>query len=164
MTEAEFRAVACCFTGHRSIPQSRLSSLRVTLTETVTRLAEKGYVYFITGGALGFDTLAAEAVLHLKQTTHPHLQLLLAIPCEGQERSWPKADQETYRRIRAAADRERVLSTHYFNGCMQMRNRYMVDHASVCVCYLTEDAGGTAGTVRYADKQGIAIHNLADFL
>ena len=44
---------------------------------------------------------------------------------------------------------------------MHRRNRYLVDHGCVCVCYLTGDSGGTAYTVRYAEKQGLEIINIA---
>ena len=64
----------------------------------------------------------------------------------------------------ADADEVRVLAPRYYDGCMQARNRYMVDRASVCIAYLTETRGGTAGTVRYAEKQGISVINLADAL
>lgn len=164
MTGEDLRRRACCFSGHRAIPASHLPALRRRLTEAVTRLAEEGFVYFIVGGALGFDTLAAEAVLSLRDSALPHIRLLLAIPHERQAASWPAADREKYERIKAAADKARVLSPHYYTGCMQARNRYMVDHASVCVCYLTKENGGTAGTVRYAEKKGLTVIDLASSL
>ena len=44
---------------------------------------------------------------------------------------------------------------------MFKRNRYMVDHSDICVCYCTSGEGGTAYTVRYAEKKEIPIVNLA---
>ena len=42
------------------------------------------------------------------------------------------------------------------------RNRYMVDHSDICNCYYcTDGKGGTAYTVRYAEKKEIPIVNLA---
>ena len=46
-------------------------------------------------------------------------------------------------------------------GCMYKRNRHLVDHSGICVCYLTKDSGGTAYTVRYARTHGLEIINLA---
>ena len=37
----------------------------------------------------------------------------------------------------------------------------MVDHSDICVCYCTSGEGGTAYTVRYAEKKEIPIVNLA---
>ena len=161
MTIEALREKACCFTGHREIPSSFRPLLAQRIEDTVRRLAAEGIVYFIAGGALGFDTLAAEAVLRLKETELPHVRLLLAIPCEGQDNAWPEADRLRYASIKSRADAVSVLADHYYRGCMQARNRYMVDHSSVCVCYLTKEGGGTAGTVRYAEKKGLPVIRLA---
>ena len=53
------------------------------------------------------------------------------------------------------------VSEHYTRGCMFERNRYMADHSDICVCYCTSGEGGTAYTVRYAEKKEIPIVNLA---
>ena len=56
-----------CFSGHRDMKESA-DKLESRLSETVKKLIEKGYTSFVTGGARGFDTLAAETVLKLKET------------------------------------------------------------------------------------------------
>ena len=56
-----------CFTGHRKIPYNQLNSIAVRLNETVEKLILSGYCNFAAGGALGFDTMAAECVLKLKK-------------------------------------------------------------------------------------------------
>ena len=149
------------FTGHRDVYRTEGSEAFELLRATVRSFIERGYLFFVTGGALGFDTMAAETVLHLQETDLPHVRLLLAIPCEGQDKSWPEADKGRYAHIKSRAHADTVLSDHYFTGCMQARNRYMVDRASVCVCYMTKTSGGTAGTVRYAESKGLPVVNLA---
>ena len=67
MTE-DLRAKTCCFTGHRRIPREALPRLERRLSEELEALAARGVVYFGAGGALGFDTLAAEAVIRLQRT------------------------------------------------------------------------------------------------
>lgn len=49
---------------------------------------------------------------------------------------------------------------HIARGCMHERNRRLVDNSAVCVCYLTQPAGGTHYTVEYARRQGLSIINL----
>lgn len=164
MTEKALREKTCCFTGHRNILADHESCLWDLTQRAVIRLVKRGYLYFIAGGALGFDTLAAEVVLALRDMGYPEIKLILAIPCEGQAAAWSAENVKKYERIRADADEVRVLAPRYYDGCMQARNRYMVDRASVCIAYLTETRGGTAGTVRYAEKQGIPVINLADAL
>ena len=56
------REKTCCFTGHRDIPARVLPLLSAELEQAVLGLASEGVRYFGTGGALGFDTLAAETV------------------------------------------------------------------------------------------------------
>ena len=58
---------------------------------------------------------------------------------------------------KAAADKVIYVSETYYNGCMLVRNRRLVDNSSVCVAYLTHAGGGTAYTVRYAEKSGVPV-------
>ena len=59
------------------------------------------------------------------------------------------------------ADELLWLSDDYYQGCMLMRNQYLVAHSSLCVCFLKDRKGGTAYTVAYAWRQGLEIRNLA---
>ncbi len=150
----------CCFSGHRSIQPPLLPALKKLLRETAEGLARVGIGGFICGGALGFDTLAAEAVLELK-TRRPELGLTLALPFRGQSDRWPAASRERYERILARADEVIYVSEEYDPHCMRKRNRFMVEHSSICVCYLTGTGGGTAYTVAYALSRGLRVINLA---
>ena len=122
-------------------------------------LIEQGYRYFGAGGALGFDTLAAQAVLRLRER-YPQIRLILVLPCLNQTRGWPQADIDTYEEIKRCADKVTYTSEHYFRGCMQKRNRHLVDNSSACICYLTKPTGGTAYTVDYARRMGLRIINV----
>ena len=120
----------------------------------------KGIRIFLSGGALGFDTLAAQAVL-LKKQEHPEIQLVLALPCRSQASKWAQNDRQIHEMLIRKADRIVWVSEDYFPGCMQKRNRYMIDHAETCLCYLKKCRGGTWYTVSYAYDCGRAIRNLA---
>ena len=122
---------------------------------------EQGYRYFGCGGALGFDTLAAQTVLRL-QEIYPEIRLILVLPCRDQTRGWKQADVAEYDRIMKAADKVTYTSEQYYSGCMHKRNRHLVDNSSLCMCYLTEQSGGTAYTVNYARSQGLKIINVAE--
>lgn len=69
----------CCFTGHRKIPLDQLESVTQRLRDAVIASIKDGYLYFGAGGALGFDTLAAQTVLNLKKD-YPRLSLSLSYP------------------------------------------------------------------------------------
>ena len=151
----------CCFTGHRELPEEQLPQLKQALFKVIVRLASQGVTRFACGGALGFDTLAAQMVLMVKEA-FPQIELLLILPCKTQEKYWPKEDQEIYREILARADRVVFVSETYIQGCMQKRNRLLVEGSSVCVCYCTKKQGGTFYTVRYARQKGLDLINLAE--
>lgn len=130
------------------------------MEKTIINLIDRGIRFFGAGGALGFDTLAAQTVLRLKKK-YSDIKLILVLPCLTQARGWPTEDVEEYERIKAQADKVIYTAQEYTKGCMHKRNRHLVDHSSVCVCYLTKDNGGTAYTVDYAEKRGLEIINLA---
>ena len=150
----------CVFTGHRVIPEAEQGRLRRRLVETVETLYSDGCRTFCAGGALGFDRMAADTVLALRQK-YPDLRLLLMVPCRDQAARWSAGDRTVYERQLRDADEVCVLSERYFDGCMRERNRQMVAIASVCVAYVTSLHSGSAQTVRMAETRGIPVIHLA---
>lgn len=157
------REKTCCFTGHRKIPAIKKKAVVQQLKTEIIALINQGYLYFGVGGALGFDTLAAEAIIELRKQ-YPHIKLILVLPCETQTKGWKEKDIEIYDEIKHRADKIVYTSREYTGGCMHKRNRHLVDNSSVCIAYLTERTGGTAYTVYYATKHGLTIRNIADLL
>lgn len=149
-----------CFTGHREIPFLKAGAIKHMLKKTLENLIERGYCYFGAGGALGFDTLAAQTVLELK-SKYPQIRLILVLPCLSQADRWSDRDKAVYEDIKNRADKVVYTAQEYFKGCMHKRNRHLVDNSSVCICYLTRKTGGTAYTVDYADKNGLQVINIA---
>ena len=86
------RETSCCFTGHRRIPAQEGLWLRRKLREEISALAEGGVATFLAGGALGFDTMAAQEVLRVRGERFPHLRLVLVLPYVGQESQWSQRD------------------------------------------------------------------------
>jgi len=154
------REKTCCFTGHRTVPEHHRDTIAISLQTEIQRLVLSGYRYFGAGGALGFDTMAAQAVLSLK-SDFPHIKLILVLPCKDQAEKWKPADQIVYENIKSQADKVVYMAEHYAPGRMFQRDRHLVDHSSICLCYLTHSHGGTAYTVDYAKKVGVPIKNLA---
>lgn len=155
------REKTCCFTGHRAIPQNQHDSIYRALKAEISNLVKAGYCYFGAGGALGFDTLAAKAVLELKQT-YPHIKLILVLPCLEQAKGWSEKDISIYEDIKNRCDKHTYTSQYYYSGCMHKRNRHLVDHSSACIAYLTQQTGGTAFTVDYAKKLNVRVINIAN--
>lgn len=154
------RDITCCFTGHRRIPSEKQGIITERLRDELIKLIEQGYVYFGAGGALGFDTIAAQVVLELKGT-YPQIKLILVLPCKTQTRGWSKEAIEVYEDIKGKCDKYVYSSEDYDSSCMFKRNRHLIDNSSTCVCYLTESSGGTAYTVDYGKRSGLRIINVA---
>lgn len=150
----------CCFTGHRIIDENKSAAVFEKLYLTVKFLADEGITTFISGGAIGFDTMAAKAVLKLRET-NKNVQLIVIIPCRDQHKRWHPSNIRTYEEILAVCDEVICLNDRYCTGCMHQRNRIMVDLSSVCVAYFDGHSGGTAYTVNRAKDQGLRIINLA---
>lgn len=155
------RLCTCAFTGHRNLSPERLSALEPELKRLISLLASHQVHTFVTGGALGFDTLAAATVINLRRGEFPHIKLVLALPCPDQADRWSAADRALYLDIKQNADEVVVLSPAYTAGCMHKRNRYMVDRSSFLIGYVERPSGGSFSTLQYAQKQGLHIQNLA---
>ena len=71
------------FTGHRHIPIQRCNEVCAKLEKAVMANYANGVRNFNCGMALGFDLIAAEAVLKVK-TQHPDIALTAVVPFRGQ--------------------------------------------------------------------------------
>ena len=151
------KSKVACFSGHRKLPQN-CEELRTKLKKEIIGLIERGVMFFAVGGAWGFDMLAEEMVLQLKEN-YPHIRLILVLPCppEQQTMKWSDDQRHRYYDILQKADKVRILSPQYTDGCMLERNRHLVDNSAYLICYLRKQYGGTSYTVGYAKKQGLQI-------
>ncbi|MBQ8287370.1 MAG: DUF1273 family protein [Clostridia bacterium] len=152
----------CCFTGHRDITFSAMQEVLPRLTEAVTELLNSGVSTFIVGGARGFDTLVAIQLINLRRHLYPSLRLVLARPCPGQADRWPASERSLYETVRREADLDILLADRYYNGCMQNRNAFMVDHSNHLLAYVTRTSGGSYQTLTLARRRGLSIQNLAE--
>lgn len=66
-----------------------------------------------------------------------------------------------YEYIKAQCDKYVYTSEKYYDGCMQKRNRHLVDNSSHCICYLTHKRGGTYYTYNYAKRKMLKTINIA---
>lgn len=144
--------------------------LRTVLLEVLEDLiVNQGKTRFVSGGALGFDSMFFWAVNHLKKK-HPHIQNVLAIPFVNQDKMWKPQQKRWYRKMLEVADavidvaREEEYSTREhlkkenpiplndFSGeKMKKRNMYMVDQSGVMVAFFDGSIkSGTGHCVRYA--------------
>ena len=156
------RYQSCFFTGHRIIASNQLPAVRKILSEKIEQLiVEKGVTDFVAGGALGFDTLAAECVLEMKKKYDICLHLYL--PCFDQMKKWTDKQRFKGRMIMSQAD-EIVYTTEstYIDGCMQERNRQMAYSSHYCIAFMKNTRSGTGMSVALAKKLGGEVTNIND--
>ena len=67
MIEKYEKWCSVAFTGHRFISSDRVEEVRESVSNEIRLLYFKGFRNFFCGMALGFDMLAAEEVLKLKE-------------------------------------------------------------------------------------------------
>lgn len=151
----------CFFTGHRTIPENKIKEITLRTRKQIYFHIARGYEYFVCGGAVGFDTIAAMQVARIR-AGGAEISLILALPCRDQTAMWKSTEMlRLYQRIKGMADDIIYVNDLFFKGCMKERNQFMVDCSSACITYFNEQkTGGTAQTVRMARKQDIAITNI----
>ena len=154
-----------CFTGHRpaGLPapgSEEMAALSARLSGAVRSAITRGATMFYAGGAMGFDMMAEEAVLSLRQE-YPQIKLILCLPAPNQAERFGKQARARYDAILAQADSVSYAETVCSPRAMHARDRYLVEHADECICYLKKFSGGTHYTVSHALKQGIPVINLA---
>ena len=162
------RNTTCCFTGHRpeKLPwgsdesDTRCIRLKLQIDEAVEQAYLDGIRHFICGMAQGSDLYFCEAVLKLRQC-YQDITLEAARPYEAQAKSWPEEEQNRYQGILDQCNYETLVQHIYTPGCMQRRNRYMVDRSELVIAvYNGELKGGTAQTLSYALRNHRKIHIL----
>lgn len=152
--------MACCFSGHRRLPWESMEKIQKELSMVIDEYIKKGYYEFISGGALGFDLLAARMIVE-KRRSDKRIRLIMILPCRDQHVRWSWRDIKEYEDILALADEVRYVCESYCTGCMHLRNKVMVDNSRVLIAYHTDSRGGTAYTVSYAKEKKREIINVA---
>lgn len=152
----------CAFTGHRIMSEADIYLAAELLRHEILRLYIEGTRNFYAGGAKGFDLTASVVALNLRNQL-PDIRLTVALPCADHMKYWPVGLRGQYTSIMSRADEVKyVYDGDYFNGCMQIRNRYMCDRSATLIAWYRGGGGGTANTMAYAKSIGLNVVNLYD--
>ena len=152
--------ITCCFTGHRNFSQDKNEQIVKRLSEEIDSLIKQGITIYISGGAVGFDQIAASAIIR-KREQGADIRLIFALPCRKQDKNWNERQKQLYRSLLSKADDIVYVSEDFTPDCMKLRNQYMVDNSNYCICALTKNISGTGQTTRYARQQGVEVINVA---
>lgn len=157
----------CAFTGHRPgrfkfTHESDDLCVRIknALTEEIMGLYEKKEVRtFYSGGAVGVDMWAAEAVLKLRDTL-AEVRHVCVIPFVGHCDRWQYTDIARLKEVQAQSDNPPPISPRYTESVYKLRNKYMIDRADYLIAVYDEKVcskSGTGQTVRMAREKDIPI-------
>lgn len=154
------------FTGHRpdktKDPKAAKAKLLEALKEKLGNLHDHTYV---VGGAPGFDTLALEVLLEQKV---PKNQIIIAVPFRGFEKmagyKHPKENMATYElnytcgvSVKEVGGRDGNFAKKCFT-----RNMFLVDNSEIIFTNWDGSTGGTANTVKLAQRKGLPIVNVEE--
>ena len=157
------RKDTCCFTGHRDIRKEDEGTIREKLRDQILRLMDSGVKTFLVGGAVGFDMMAAETLIDLREQEGKELRLVSVLPFPQWRAKWGEAEKEREDRILEKSDEILFSTREYKREAYLDRDRRMVDASAVCIAYCTRKSGGTAYTVRYALRQEVPVINMAEW-
>ena len=149
----------CCLTGHRELPRDTDELVR-RLTDAICGRIEAGVRHFGVGGAVGFDTLAAEVLLNLRDTLYPQIRVIAVEPFDGFTSRWTDAQRARRQALLPRYDKRVCLLPRGSREAYLARDRYLVDNSAHCISYCNRTSGCTAYTVRYALRRGLYVENL----
>lgn len=164
----EQKSLKCCFTGYRptKFPFSvyntesiKYKKFENAVIEEILKLCHNGCRTFYTGMAMGFDIIAAEIVLLIKNSYNTPIELICVVPFKNQGDSFSPFWKNKYFKIIENSDSVICLNDEYHKGCYQQRNKYMVENSDYILTWYDGKSGGTRNTIDYASKIGRFVIN-----
>lgn len=154
------KSKSCCFSGHRRLPEGQRAEIMAKTEAEVRKLLSGGIDQFFVGGAVGYDMEVAKLLFRLKNEC-PDIRVVLIYPFDGYSDRWNDAQKAEYAELLLQYDEVIKASMRSDRDAYLLRNRLLVDGASVCIAYCHKYRSGTAYTIRYAKAQGLTVINTA---
>ena len=154
--------LTCCFTGHR--PDKLYESendIKLLLTKAIDDAICDGCTTFISGMAMGVDIWAAEIVIE-RMTVNSEVSLICALPHPDFEKRRSETEIARFNNIIASANDVVEVNNHYYTGCYQVRNKWMVDRSSLVIAVFNGKKSGTKNTIDYANKKSVKVVNVLE--
>lgn len=117
------------------------------------------YVEFLVGRDGEFDQIVSSTVIRMKKhigDNNSALVLVMSYRNAEYENNTESFDNY-YDEIEVCEE----SSCAHFKGAIKIRNRYVVDRASLLICFVEHESGGTYQTLNM-QKNGKSIINLAE--
>ena len=147
----------CTFAGHREVYQANISEM---LDEAISKIINTDDNFrFLVGGMGEFDGMCSSAVRRAKRKyPNKEIRLELVLPYLTHELNENKLYYETS--FDDVVIPIELAGVHY-KSAITKRNRWMVEQSDWLIAFIYRDFGGAYTTLRYAEKKGLQIINLA---
>ena len=155
----EEKRLCCSFTGHRRIKPEHMKKMPDLLTRAIKFAYSEGCRDFFSGGAVGFDTLAAREVIRFR-ISHPDVRLVMLLPCISQDERWSPSQRDAYSYVLKNADEVIYVSEDYTSDCMRKRNLVLAERCDVMISYVSYAKSGSAQTENMARRLEKRVYNL----
>ena len=147
----------CTFAGHREVYQANISEM---LDEAIFKIINTDDNFrFLVGGMGEFDGMCSSVVRRAKREyPNKEIRLELVLPYLTHELNENKLYYETS--FDDVVIPIELAGVHY-KSAITKRNRWMVEQSDWVIAFVYRDFGGAYTTLRYAEKKGLQIINLA---
>lgn len=128
--------------------------IKEQLRRKIWELYSSGYTDFYLNCEYGIPLWAAEIICEMKGDNNIGLHIVM--PYENQAVKWVEGNKERFYNVHSLSDDVHMISTHYYDGCYDDADKYMIDRSDLLLVY--GEAGGNLYGVRYAMAKGIQIN------
>ena len=169
------------FTGHRELDAN---FDRKILKDYLSTLISRGADEFYVGMAKGFDLevlyllsliriekkLASipdgELPADYQKIDAPLFKIIGCYPFKGHKVGYTGTVSYTFSSLESCLDEKVFCSPFYFGGCMNVRNKYMVDNCDMLVAYFNPSRthSGTANTIKMAVFADVPYINVFEMM
>ena len=140
--------MVCTFFGH-----SDCYGLDATvLQQAIEELIWQGVDTFYVGNQGHFDSMVFGSLIKLKEI-HPHITISVVLAYLPTQ---PGA-HDPYSGLSVFPEGLEMGPPRF---AIDRRNKWMLDHADYCLCYINRTQGGAYAFVKQAKRKGLTIRNL----
>lgn len=138
---------SCTFFGHR---EYNVLNTQV-LQQTIEYLISKGLDTFFVGNQGQFDSIVYSCLKQL-QKEHPHIRVCIVLAYLPTEKGgYDDIEDTMYPEIES-----------HPKFAIERRNRWMIDHADYCICYINHTWGGAYKFAKLAKRLGKTVINIGN--
>lgn len=161
--ETRTRENTAFITGPAQLEAGQMAPALTRLRYIVEELYRKGICFYLVGGELGFDMLAAEHLIRFRDNP-PRRKIMIysVLPCRGWNASWPDCLQQRQERILKLSDRVICVSKQ-FTEDRARRNEILINSSAHCISLCNKRNERVAETLKEAMECGVVIHNASSF-